>query len=72
VIINNCFSIIIKIIMKSEKFTKKSIRYYFMGFLLILIGVILIYINYNTLYYSIIGIGALFLIFGLNETIKSI
>jgi uncharacterized membrane protein HdeD (DUF308 family) len=58
--------------MKSEKFTKKSIRYYFMGFLLILIGVILIYINYNTLYYSIIGIGALFLIFGLNETIKSI
>jgi uncharacterized membrane protein HdeD (DUF308 family) len=58
--------------MKSEKFTKKSIRYYFMGFLLILIGVVLIYMDYNTLYYSIIGIGALFVIFGLNETIKSI
>jgi uncharacterized membrane protein HdeD (DUF308 family) len=58
--------------MKSEKFTKNSLRYYFIGFLLILIGVVLIYMDYNTLFYSIIGIGALFVIFGLNETIKSI
>jgi len=58
--------------MKSGKYTKKSIKYYFIGFLLILIGVILIYMDYNTLYYSIIGIGLLFLVFGINETIKSI
>jgi uncharacterized membrane protein HdeD (DUF308 family) len=58
--------------MKSEKFTKKSIRYYFIGFLLILLGVILISMDHNMLYYSIMGIGALFLVFGLNETIKSI
>jgi len=58
--------------MKSEKFTENSIRYYFIGFLLILLGVILISMDHNTLYYSIIGIGTLFLVFGLNETIKSI
>jgi uncharacterized membrane protein HdeD (DUF308 family) len=58
--------------MKSAKFTKNSIRYYFIGSLLILIGVILINIDHNTLYYSIMGIGALFLVFGLNETINSI
>jgi uncharacterized membrane protein HdeD (DUF308 family) len=58
--------------MKLEKFTKKSIRYYFMGFILILIGVIFIYMGYNPLDYVIIGIGVLFLVFGLNETIKFI
>jgi len=58
--------------MKLEKFTKNSIRYYFMGFILILIGVIFIYMGYNPLDYLIIGIGALFLVFGLNETIKFI
>jgi uncharacterized membrane protein HdeD (DUF308 family) len=58
--------------MKSEKFTKNSLRYYFMGSLLILIGVIFIYMDYNPLDYLIIGIGVLFLVFGLNETIKSI
>ena len=57
--------------MKSE-FTKNSLRYYFIGFLLILIGVIFIYMDYNPLDYSIIGIGALFLVFGLNETMKLI
>jgi uncharacterized membrane protein HdeD (DUF308 family) len=58
--------------MKSGKFTKNSIIYYFIGFLLILIGVIFIYTDYNPLDYSIIGIGALFLVFGLNETMKLI
>jgi|BarGraIncu00222A_1022003.scaffolds.fasta_scaffold50571_5 uncharacterized membrane protein HdeD (DUF308 family) len=54
------------------KLTKNSIRYYFIGFLLILIGAFLIYIDNNRTYYSIIGIGVLFLIFGINETMKSI
>ncbi len=58
--------------MKSEKFTENSIRYYFIGFLLILFGVILISMDHNMLYYSIIGIGTLFIVFGLNETLKSI
>ena len=71
-IINNCSSIVTKIIMKSEKFNKTSLRYYFIGSLLILIGVIFIYMDYNPLDYSIIGIGVLFLVFGLNETINSI
>jgi uncharacterized membrane protein HdeD (DUF308 family) len=61
-----------KIIMKSEKFTKNSLRYYFIGVLLILIGIIFIYMDYNPLDYSIIGIGVLFLVFGLNETMKII
>jgi hypothetical protein len=43
-----------------------------MGFILILIGVIFIYMGYNPLDYVIIGIGVLFLVFGLNETIKFI
>jgi uncharacterized membrane protein HdeD (DUF308 family) len=58
--------------MKPTKYTKNSIRYYFIGFLLILIGVILIYTYYHPLFYSIIGIGLLFLILGINETIKYI
>ncbi len=54
------------------KLTKNYIRYYFIGLLLILIGVILVYTTHNQVYYSIMGIGLLFLVFGVNETMKSI
>lgn len=54
------------------KLTINSIRYYFIGFLLILIGAFFIYFDNNRIYYSIIGIGFLFLVFGINETMKSI
>jgi hypothetical protein len=58
--------------MKLTKYIKNSLRYYFIGFLLILIGVILVYTNYNQVYYAIIGIGLLFIVFGINESMKSI
>jgi len=56
--------------MKSGKYTEKSIRFYIIGLLFIIVGLILINMNYNTLDYSIIAI--LLLILGINETLKSI
>ncbi len=58
--------------MKRTKYTTNSLRYYFIGIILILIGAILVYTTHNQVYYSIMGIGLLFLVFGMNETMKSI
>ncbi len=58
--------------MKSEKFTENSKKFYLIGFLFILIGIILNYMDYSTFDYSIIGIGILLVILGVNESIKSI
>ena len=56
--------------MKSEKYLENSKKLYVIGLIFILIGLILININFNVLYYSVIGI--ILLVLGLNETIKSI
>jgi uncharacterized membrane protein HdeD (DUF308 family) len=58
--------------MKSGRYTENSIRFYIIGLLFIIVGLILINMNYNTLDYSIIAIGILLLILGINETLKSI
>lgn len=58
--------------MKSRKYTENFIRFYIIGVLFIIVGIILINMEYNTLYYSLIAIGILFLILGINETLKSI
>ena len=58
--------------MKRSKYNKISLRYYFIGIVLILIGAILVYTSHNQVYYSIMGIGLLFLVFGINEMMKSI
>ena len=58
--------------MKSEKYLENSKRFYVIGLLLILFGLILINIEFNDLDYSIIGIGIILLVLGVNETIKSI
>jgi len=58
--------------MKSEKYLENSKRFYVIGLLFILFGLILINIEFNDLNYSIIGIGIILLVLGVNETIKSI
>jgi uncharacterized membrane protein HdeD (DUF308 family) len=58
--------------MKSGKYTENSIKFYFIGLLLILVGLILINIKFSILDYSLIGIGIVLLILGIDETIKSI
>jgi len=58
--------------MRSGGYTENSIRFYIIGLLFIIVGLILINMNYNTLDYSIIAIGILLLILGINETLKSI
>ena len=58
--------------MKSEKYLENSKKLYVIGLLFILFGLILININFNVLDYSVIGIGIILLVLGLNETIKSI
>lgn len=58
--------------MKSKKLTKNSTQFYLIGLLLILMGLILVNLDYNILEYSIIGIGILLLILRLNKTVKSI
>lgn len=58
--------------MKSEKYLENSKKLYVIGLIFILIGLILININFNVLDYSVIGIGIILLVLGLNETIKSI
>jgi len=52
--------------MKSRKYTENFIRFYIIGVLFIIVGIILINMEYNTLYYSLIAIGILFLILGIN------
>ena len=58
--------------MKSEKYLENSKRFYIIGLLFVLVGLIFININFNNLDYSIIGIGIILLVLGVNETIKSI
>jgi len=58
--------------MKSEKYLENSKRFYIIGLLFILVGLILINIDFIDLDYSIIGIGIILLVLGANETIKSI
>ena len=58
--------------MKSEKYLENSKKFYIIGILFILFGLILINLNFNVLDYSVIGIGIILLVLGLNETIKSI
>ena len=58
--------------MKSEKYLENSKRFYIIGLLFILVGLMLININFIDLDYSIIGIGIILLVLRVNETIKSI
>ena len=58
--------------MKSEKYLENSKKLYVIGLIFILFGLILINLNFNVLDYSVIGIGIILLVLGLNETIKSI
>jgi len=58
--------------MKSGKNTENSMKFYIIGLMFVLVGLILINVKFNILDYSLIGIGAVLLILGINETIKSI
>ena len=58
--------------MKSEKYLENSKRFYVIGLLFILFGLMLINIDFNDLDYSIIGIGIILLVLELNEIIKPI
>ncbi len=56
--------------MISEKYLENSKRFFVIGLLFILFGLILINIDFNVLDYSIIGIGIILLVLGVNETIN--
>jgi uncharacterized membrane protein HdeD (DUF308 family) len=58
--------------MKSEKYLENSKKFYVIGLMFILFGLILINLDFSVLDYSIIGIGIILLVLGINETIKSI
>ena len=51
---------------------ENSRTFYILGLLSILIGLILINIDFNFLDYSLLGIGILLLVLGLSETYKTI
>ena len=56
--------------MNSKMLFENSKTFYISGLLLILIGLILINIDFNFLDYSLLGVGIVLLVLGLNETIK--
>ena len=58
--------------MKSGKYTENSIKFYFIGLVFVLVGLIIINIDFSILDYSLIGIGIVLLILGIDETLKSI
>jgi len=58
--------------MKSGKYTENSIKFYIIGLVFVLVGLILINIDFSILDYSLIGIGIVLLILGIDETLKSI
>jgi hypothetical protein len=58
--------------MKYRKLLKNSWKFYLTGFIFILCGLTLIDINYNKVFYSLIGIGVLLIALGVNETLISI
>ena len=51
---------------------KNSETFYILGLLFILSGLLLINLDFNFLDYSLLGIGIVLLVLGLNETIKPI
>ena len=58
--------------MNSKMLFENSKTFYILGLLSILIGLILINLDFNFLDYSLVGIGILLIVLGLNETIKPI
>jgi uncharacterized membrane protein HdeD (DUF308 family) len=58
--------------MNSKMLFENSRTFYILGLLSILIGLILINLDFNFLDYSLLGIGIVLLVLGLNETIKPI
>jgi EamA domain-containing membrane protein RarD len=58
--------------MKSGKYTENSIKFYIIGLMFVLVGLILLNIKFSILDYSLIGIGVVLLILRIDETIKSI
>ncbi len=58
--------------MKSDGHTETSLISYITGFLFILVGLILIYTQYDIADYGAIVIGVLFLLFGITESKKII
>ena len=60
------------IYMNSKMIFENSRTFYILGLLSILIGLILINLDFNSLDYSLLGIGIVLLVLGLNETIKPI
>ncbi len=56
--------------MNSKMLFENSKTFYISGLLLILIGLILINRDFNILDYSLLGIGVVLLVLGINETIK--
>jgi hypothetical protein len=58
--------------MNSKNSNDTSKTFYILGLLVILIAVILTNINFNSLAYSLLGIGVLLLVLGLYDTIKPI
>lgn len=51
---------------------ENSRTFYILGFIFILIGLILINLDFDILDYSLLGIGVVLLVLGLNESIKPI
>ena len=58
--------------MKSGKYTENSMKFYIIGLMFVLVGLILLNIKFSIFDYSLIGIGIVLLILGIDETIKSI
>jgi uncharacterized membrane protein HdeD (DUF308 family) len=58
--------------MNSKMLFENSRTFYILGLLSILIGLILVNLDFNILDYSLLGIGIVLLVLGLNETIKPI
>ena len=56
--------------MNSKMLFENSKTFYISGLLLILIGLILINTDFNFLDYSLLGIGIVLLVLGINETIR--
>ena len=56
--------------MNSKMLFQNSKTFFILGLLSILIGLILINLDFNFLDYSLVGIGIVLLVLGLSETIK--
>ncbi len=58
--------------MNVKMLLENSRTFYILGFIFILIGLILINLDFDILDYSLLGIGVVLLVLGLNESIKPI